>query len=137
MHSYAGPAFCDPEHSVWAWHGTLVPQDVIEEPAEINAAAINAERSEDIRRVMTEMYACWRFRENCRPVAADEFGTLYSSPFERDEPLVMLCERERDPTKNANEQPWIRVPPSVTTPREAVAWTFGKPENYFDAELDS
>jgi hypothetical protein len=68
-------------------------------------------------------------------VHRDETGVLYRKEFLNDEPLVMVK------VINSTVEPdgsfksyFLRVPPSMTTAREAVAWTFDmSPESY---ELD-
>ena len=62
----------------------------------------------------------------------EKFGTLWRRELSDDEPIVMLevvnATRERD---GSSKHYWLRVPPTMTTAREAAAWTFDRaPEDY-------
>ena len=61
----------------------------------------------------------------------DEFGTLYKKEIPGDEPIVMVKvvnstpEPERGPNGEAVFKDYfLRVPPTMTKARQAVAWTF-------------
>ena len=60
-----------------------------------------------------------------RKRAEDEFGELWDGPFpspraERDQIRVELLVTDK------TGEHWVRVPPQMETPRQAVAWTYGK-----------
>jgi len=61
--------------------------------------------------------------------ASDDYGVLYELAVPDDEPLVMVA------VVNSTAEPdgsfkdyWLRVPPTVTTPHEAIGWTFAVDE---------
>jgi len=55
LHSEDGPALGYPDtFSIWAWHGTRVPQCVIEDPTSITVEQIRKEENAEVRRVMVE-----------------------------------------------------------------------------------
>jgi hypothetical protein len=137
LHSASGPAF------VWLadirsyyWHGVLVPSLVVERPGCITIDIIHAAVNAEIRRVMIERYRCgdtvdgpaaYMRDAGGRPLEHDErYGTLWRCDVPANDPLVMI------EVINATAEPdgrfrhhWLRVPPTVTSAREAVAWTFG------------
>lgn len=133
LHNATGPAleFAD-GLSTYCWEGVMVPRQVIEHPERINVADIEAAENAEVRRVMIERYGIDRFilDSGAEVVSRDEFGTLYRKQMPGDEPLQMVQ------VLNSTEEPdgshrsyFLRVPPTVSSAREAVAWTFA-----FDSE---
>jgi hypothetical protein len=60
-------------------------------------------------------------------IHSDEFGVLYQKPIADDEPLVMVKVVNSTPEPDGTFKDYfLRVPPTVKTAREAVAWTFEK-----------
>jgi hypothetical protein len=143
LHSLTGPACAYPDgFSIHAIHGVRVPPFVVRRPREITVQKIDDEDNAEIRRVMIERY---RPGEEVNGAAAfmrdgggkrvdhdGKFGTLWRRELPDDEPIVMLevvnATRERD---GSSKHYWLRVPPTMTTAREAAAWTFDRaPEDY-------
>jgi hypothetical protein len=143
LHSHTGPACAYPDgFSIHAIHGVRVPPFVVRRPREITVQKIDDEDNAEIRRVMIERY---RPGEEVNGAAAfmrdgggkrvdhdGKFGTLWRRELPDDEPIVMLevvnATRERD---GSSKHYWLRVPPTMTTAREAAAWTFDRaPEDY-------
>src|ERR1700722_17693261 len=65
---------------------------------------------------------------NALPIGASEFGTLLrkATPNNDDETLVMVRVLNRSAEPDGSHKTYfLRVPPHVTTARQAVAWTFG------------
>ena len=55
LHCETGPALAYPDtFSIWAWHGTRVPQRIIEEPETLTVKEALAEENVEVRRVMLE-----------------------------------------------------------------------------------
>jgi hypothetical protein len=141
LHSVAGPAVAYPDGwKIYAVHGVRVPEYVIERPHELTTQKIFDEGNAEVRRVMLERFGEERFllESNTRPVHSDEFGTLYFRPLDNDEPLVMVK------VKNSTMEPdgtfkdyFLRVPPTVKTAREAVAWTFGMNEKEYQPQKET
>ena len=100
----------------------------------LTAAGITAERDVEVRRVMLERYGAERYlRESqAAPVQRDARGELWRAELADDEPLVMVRVVNRTPEPDGSHREyWLRVPPTMQTAREAVAWTFGKrPASY-------
>jgi hypothetical protein len=56
------------------------------------------------------------------------YGTLWRLNMPWDEPIVMIEVVNSTPEPDGNfKRYWLRVPPEMTTAREAVAWTFNMP----------
>ncbi|MGH8907318.1 MAG: DUF6745 domain-containing protein [Egibacteraceae bacterium] len=129
LHAADGPAIVYPDGwAIWAWHGVRVPGWVICAPRRLTVAHIQAQRGIDVRRVMIERYGVQRYMRDAgaRKVSSDEYGTLWRCPLLGDEPLVMVEVVNATPEPDGSfRNYWLRVPPDLRTPREAVAWTFG------------
>jgi hypothetical protein len=133
LHSENGSAlqFRDGQ-SLYSWHGTTVPRDMIETP--VTVGRINTQWNAELRRVMIERYGMVKYLKDSGAIKVheDECGVLYRKEFVDDEPLVMVK------VKNSTAEPdgtfrdyFLRVPPSIATAREAVAWTFEmRPSEY-------
>jgi len=130
LHADDGPALAYSDGwDLYVWHGVTVPEIVIRQPERLTAAQIRDERNAEVRRVMLDRFGTDRYvREiGARKLSSDDFGTLWRADLRGDEPLVMV------EVVNATAEPdgsfkdyWLRVPPTMRTAREAVAWTFGK-----------
>jgi len=129
LHGARGPALAFPDGwSLWAWHGVRVPRAVIENPESLPAAEVLSEPDVEVRRVMIERVGHERLIRDggARRVAEDEMGILWQLDLVEDEPLVCVEVTDATPgPDSAFKRYLLRVPPSVRTPREAVAWTFG------------
>jgi hypothetical protein len=116
-------------------------------PETITIADIDAEENAEVRRVMIEKYGVARYmRESkAREISRDAYGVLYRKDMADDEPIVMVRVLNSTPEADgpltsaeasaifgrelpANKR-WkeyqIRVPPTVTSAHEAVAWCAG------------
>jgi len=87
-----------------------------------------------IRREGMEKYGFDRMvREGfAEHIATDETGSLYRFPGERKaEPLIILkvVNKTREPDGTFAEY-FLRVPPTMTIPKQAVAWTFNVTEDW-------
>lgn len=120
----------------YAWHGVAVEPWVITDPARITVKAIDAERNVEVRRVLLERFGEERLvREGgATLVHEDETGRLWRREVgpafmwrgRSDEPVVMVEVANATPEPDGSRKTYfLRVPPRVTTAREAVAWTFG------------
>ena len=67
-----------------------------------------------------------------KEIERDDCGTLYRQDLADDEPLAMVRVVNATPEPDGTcKTYWLRVPPTMRTAREAVAWTFSKtPSTY-------
>jgi hypothetical protein len=136
LHSFVGPACAWPDgFAIYAVHGVRVPRYVIEAPQKISVEQIGGEENAEVRRVMMYRY---RHGEEVSGTAAfmrdvgaerldhdERFGTLWRRNIPDDEPVVMIEVVNSTPEPDGRfKRYWLRVPPDMTTAREAVAWTF-------------
>ena len=124
-----------------AWSGGVdsctvgEPSCCIRKPLrQLTIAEIDKASNVELRRLMIELYGHSRYlmETGAELVDEDEFGQLYRKEIPNDEAIVMLC------VTNSTMEPdgtykkyFLRVPPSVRTARQAVAWTFSmQPNDY-------
>lgn len=123
---------------IYSWHGTRVPMTAIQE--ESNLSSIEGESNIAVRRVLIERYGVENYLLDSGAVIRhhDEYGTLYVSELHNDEHIAMVR------VTNATAEPngefrnyFLRVPPTIQTAREAVAWTFGLTNAEYHPEVES
>jgi hypothetical protein len=140
-HSTDGP-FCawSDGTALWAWHGVRVPAWVITNPERISVARIQAEENTELRRVLLERYGFDRYLHDsgATVIHADDVGTLYRAEIPGDEPLVMVSVLNSTAEPDGSRKPYfLRVPPDITTARQAVAWTFGTDADRYQPVLET
>jgi hypothetical protein len=107
-----------------AWHGVRVPDRVILAPAALTREDFLREKDVEVRRVIQERMG-GRFVSafGGQVVDSGPRGTLYEVALPKDDPeRVARYVQVRD-TATARQY-FLRVPPTIQTAEEAVAWTF-------------
>ncbi len=149
LHSLTGPACVYPDGwAIHAVHGVCVQRHVIEDPARITVERIDGLRNAEIRRVMIERYrhgeAVSGAKAYLRDAGAERldhdenYGTLWRRNVRGDEPIVMVEVVNSTPEPDGSRKRyWLRVPPDMTTAREAVAWTFGMPAQEYAPDKET
>ena len=138
LHSLSGPALSYPDGwSIYAVHGVRIPEYVIMRPEEITIKNITEESNTEIRRVMLDRFGWDRYllESGAKPIDTSIRGTLYRAEIPDDEPLVMVRVTNSTPEPDGTFKDYfLRVPPTMKTADESVAWTFGLPvEEYAPA----
>lgn len=140
LHCESGPAvsFAD-GFAGYAWHGVVVPYNVIEKPLQISVQAILSETNVEVRRVMIERYGLGRFvHDSGAPIHEDEYGILYRLELPGEDTIVLVKVVNSTPEKDGSTREYfLRVPPGVNTARAAVAWTFGMQEGEYEPTIES
>jgi hypothetical protein len=138
LHCADGPAVAWPDgRCYYFWRGVQVPEFVIAAPDSLHGQLVLEERNAEVRRVMIERLGHDRFilETGARPLQADDYGALYRIELEGDEPLVLVHVTNSTPEPDGSVKKYfLRVPPSVRTAREAVAWTFDLPASRYRPE---
>ena len=144
LHAEDGPALAWPGLVIHAWHGVAVDAAIIERPEEITVDWIDAEWNAEVRRLLIERFGIERYlrQSGATLIHEDETGRLWrreGRPTDRrsrpDEPIVAVEVVNATPEPDGTRRTFfLRVPPTMTTAREAVAWTFGMTgEEYWPA----
>ncbi len=133
LHCETGAAVRYPNgFSVFAIHGVRVPETVVAAPESLTVREIESETNAEVRRVMIERYGPQRYLMDSRAeeIHRDDFGILFRKSSLVDEPLVMVKVVNSTPEPDGSFKDYfLRVPPTMTRARQAVAWTFGKAES--------
>jgi hypothetical protein len=125
LHHATGP--CVEYRDGWnfyAWHGVCVPAKVILATETLDRDDFVGERNVEARRIIQECLG-GRFVEEigARFVDGGDGGVLYEIELPNDPERVARYVQVRDPS--TGREHFLRVPPSIQTAAEAVAWTFG------------
>lgn len=120
---------------LYFWHGILVPAFVIVRPEWITLEHIQQEENAEVRRVMMERYGYERYIADvgAKREQGDDYGDLYRVARADDSDVVMIRVINSTPELDgSSKEYWLRVPPSVTSAREGVAWSFSidAPDQY-------
>jgi len=116
------------------WRGVPIDARIAFRPETLDAREILAEPNAERRRVMMERFGLDRFMRDAKAQVLDQDRDaggprrLLRIELPGDEPLVcvsVVCPSTR-------RQYMLRVPPSIETCRQAVAWTagFDNPDDY-------
>ncbi len=138
--SFGAAATWSDGFDIHCWRGISVDPDLIKRVHEIRLHEILAEKNIETRRILLDMFGQDRFIQNsgATVINKDKCGTLYQYDFEADEPLLMV--KVRNSTREIDgsyKDYFLRVPPNMTTAKEAVAWTFGLSESEYQPEFES
>jgi hypothetical protein len=126
--------------ALYAVHGVRVPWTVIEQRDKITVSQVDAEPNTEVRRVMLELYGEARYLQDsgAKPVHTDSFGTLYRKEIPGDETLVMVRVLNSTSEPDGSFKPYfLRVPPTIKTAHEAVAWSFGVEAKDYKPQIES
>ncbi len=128
LHNDTGPAIlCRDSWAVWAVHGVRVSRQIVEVPDTLRATEIRDEANAEVRRVMMERFGAERYMRELKAemVSADDWGKLWRLPVAPDEDgpmqMVEMVNSTAEPDGEFKVY-WERVPPTVQTPLEALAW---------------
>ena len=118
----------------YAWHGVRVPEEVILDPDYLIGLDWRQAENVEVRRVMQERMG-ERFVSELGGVVLDSSsrGTLYEVALPRDPEQVARYVQVQDASTDRSY--FLRVPPTIQTAAEAVAWSFGlSVEDYHPAQ---
>lgn len=114
-------------YKIFAVSGLVVPRRFLENPELLTIGDIDREENVETRRGLIELYGAARYLEDsgAQLIHEDECGQLYQREISGDEPLTMVRVVNSTPEPDGSYRTFfLRVPPTITTAREAVAWTF-------------
>jgi hypothetical protein len=126
LHNMTGPAveYAD-GWGFWARHGVLVPAWVVERPAEeLTREDFFSVFNSEVRRVIQErMGERFLWTIGARFINSGPRSILYEVDLPNDHEPVARYVELRD--SSSERVYYLRVPPTIQTAKEAVAWTFG------------
>ncbi len=119
----------------YAWHGILVPDYVILLPEPIDLEMIEAEPNVEVRRVLIERFGLDNYLKERQVIKIhqDKCGILYRMNLQGDEPVLVVHVVNSSPEPDGSyKEYFLRVPPTMTRARQAIAWTFGLTEEEYE-----
>jgi hypothetical protein len=134
LHAPDGPALRYGDASkVYAWKGILVPSRLIEQRDSIDVRTVEMAHDPQIRRCMIDVMTPQRFIENggAYRVAQDEIGILWRQRWRWEAWAAVEVINGTPEPDGTYKRYFLQVPPTVRTPREAVAWTYGLSERHY------
>jgi hypothetical protein len=134
LHCADGPALrFGTDTSVYAWKGIIVPGRLIERPDLIDVRTIDAAHDPQIRRCMIDILTPQKFIEQggAQRVAQDDTGILWRQRWRWEAWAAVEVINGTPETDGTYKRYFLQVPPTVRTPREAVAWTYGLSERQY------
>jgi hypothetical protein len=145
LHNAEGPALAYPRNStaLYSWHGVFVGEDIIRRPHGITLEDIEEEWNIEIRWVKITRFGTERYlaESGATVVHRDATGTLWSIPtaqYVTREPILLVEVRNSSPEPDGSHKRYfLRVPPTMQTAREAVAWTFGMDADEYHPTIES
>jgi hypothetical protein len=139
-HNRDGPSceFHDGQ-KIYHWHGTPIPEFFITRKKWfVNPMSIDLQPNLEWRRILIEIYGLDKYlqRSMAKKIHRDEYGILYrKATIPGADPIVAVA------VKNSTAEPdgtfktyFLRVPPTIKTAKEAVAWTFGLSQDEYKPE---
>lgn len=124
LHASGGPALdWGGSMPFYMWHGEEVTRKSVGPVEEMRIWDFGNERNDRARDLMLERYGLDRYvREAGKRVQQDETGTLWRAGAIW---AVEVVNGTPEPNDGNFRRFFLRVPPSVRTAREGVAWTYG------------
>lgn len=109
---------------IYAWHGVAVPRKVIVKPEALTREDFFRQRDIETRRVIQErMGERFVMALGGAVIDAGTQGVLYEVALPHDPDRIACYVHVHDPSSQREYH--LRVPPTMTSAAEAVAWTFG------------
>ena len=128
LHNMSGPAVSFRDgYEVYCLRGIRVPRYYVMEPDKITVKEIEEQENQELRRLLIEQYGEGRYLEESGAVTVhqDDWGTLLRKEVADDEAIVMVRVLNSTPEPDGSIKTYyLRVPPTITTAHEGVAWTF-------------
>jgi len=72
---------------------------------------------------------------NRRLIISNEWGELWEGQMRTDRSKIEECRWVH--VKDKNNEHWIRVPPSIKSPKEGIAWSLGLKEEEYNPDVET
>jgi hypothetical protein len=134
LHSAKGPALVYGDGwTAYAWKGVLVPSWIIDRPERLSVRAISAAHDPQIRRCMIEVFTPERFiaEGGAYKVSHDETGVLWRQRWRWEAWAAVEVINGSPEADGTRKRYFLQVPANMRSAREAVAWTYGLPEQRY------
>ena len=141
LHCDDGPALSFPDgFEIFSLRGVPIDPAIILHPESLTTARIDQERNVELRRVLIDRYGIANYLRDTEAGIMDktEAGTLYLKQQPGDEAIAIVQVRNSTPEPDGTfKEYFLRVPPSMRTVKEAIAWTFGMSAEDYEPEKET
>jgi hypothetical protein len=119
--------------AVYAWRGIIIPGRLIERPDLIDVRTIDAAHDPQIRRCMIDILTPQKFIEQggAHRIMEDDTGVLWRQRWRWEAWAAVEVVNGTPEPDGTHKRYFLQVPPTVRTPREGVAWTYGLSERQY------
>jgi len=134
LHCPDGPAVTyRDEWSAYAWKGVLVPRWIIERRDLVTVRTVASAQDPQIRRCMIDILTPERFIAGggAYRVAEDETGVLWRQRWRWEAWAAVEVVNGTPEPDGTSRRYFLQVPANMRSAREAVAWTYGLPEQRY------
>jgi hypothetical protein len=134
LHSAKGPALRYADGwAAYAWKGVLVPPWIVERPELLSIRTISGAHDPQIRRCMIEVFTPERFiaEGGAYRVSQDETGVLWRQRWRWEAWAAVEVLNGSPEPDGTRKRYFLQVPANMRSAREAVAWTYGLPEQRY------
>lgn len=134
LHAAKGPALSYPDGwSAYAWKGVLVPAWIIERPELVTVRSIGTAHDPQVRRCMIDIMTPERFiaEGGAYRVSHDETGVLWRQRWRWEAWAAVEVVNGSPESDGTFKHYFLQVPANMRSAREAVAWTYGLPEQRY------
>jgi len=124
---------------VYSVCGVSVVPHLITDPSKLTVAEVESQWSAEVSRIMIDRYGVERFIQDCGTEVIDqsEYGVLYCKRTGRS-PFAMVKVINRSPEPDGSFKTYfLEVPPTMTTARAAIAWTFEMEESEYSPIVET
>jgi hypothetical protein len=134
LHAADGPALRFGDGiPVYAWKGVVIPGRLIERSDLIDVRTIDAAHDPQVRRCMIDILTPQKFVEQggAHRIMQDDAGVLWRQRWRWEAWAAVEVVNGSPEPDGTYKRYFLQVPPTVRTPREGVAWTYGLSERQY------
>ena len=138
LHGPKGPAIRYADGwAAYAWKGVLVPSWIVERPEQVTVRAIASAHDPQIRRCMIDVLTPEKFIASggAYRVSQDEAGVLWRQRWRWEAWAAVEVVNGTPEPNGTHKHYFLQVPANMRTAREAVAWSYGLPEQRYRPTL--
>jgi hypothetical protein len=133
FHSTTGPAIRWKDASEFYFvHGVFVPKKIIKSPEKLTKKDWMDQSNIEVRRIIQDQMPEFAKKLGAKMIQKDQFGELVEVDLVSDPDKVARYVKVKD--ASTTRVYYLRVPPTVETAQQAVAWTFGLSEKEYVAK---
>lgn len=141
-HSVVGPSYeFSDGYKIYTYHGVEIPGNWVENPESITAKDVDKQSNAELRRIMIELMDIEKYIKDSKFTvkSKDNFGILWERDLgDRRLPVTVVQVKNSTPEPDGSYKDYfLRVPPDMQRPKQAIAWTFSKQEDEYNPIIET